>query len=150
MDKKIVNGTHYDLTTPNEVVELLEKLRTARTCVTISYGDSKSGKDWLEESDTVGRIGRSTGSQKIPLLVPKGADGGPALLDSCIVRIRNDKKVLWQHGTYHCPKLVVATGEYQEKPLEVLADGKIHARFKTLPKLKQWIKKLGVEVENVP
>ncbi|MBU0501432.1 MAG: hypothetical protein KJ867_15625 [Gammaproteobacteria bacterium] len=62
-------GTWYDPTTPEKVRKILETLRKRGEKVRIFYGDSESGRDWLEENDALGHIGRSTGTLKIPLLV---------------------------------------------------------------------------------
>ena len=48
----------------------------------------------------VGYIGRSTGTIKVPLLVPPGEIGGSALLDQCIIRIDTPRQVLYQHEQF--------------------------------------------------
>ncbi len=95
---------HWDTT--YEVAKLLCLYRQSKSEVRIFLGDKTTGLDWNEENDTTGRIGRSTGTMKIPLLIPKNDIGGPALSDDSIVKIVNvrTKEVLWQHPTYHCRK----------------------------------------------
>lgn len=87
------SGTAYHLETPGHLVELLERLRQNGTRITIDFGDVNTGKSWEEEYDITGRIGRSTGSIKIPLLVHNARSyGGGALLDHCILSIKHSNK----------------------------------------------------------
>jgi hypothetical protein len=99
---KVVNGTSYSVDTPQEVIDILEKYRGKRdTRIRVFYGDKNSGIDWNEENDTIGYIGRSTGTVKIPLLISKSnSSGGVALLDDYIVKITVDKVIVYLHPTY--------------------------------------------------
>ena len=93
---KIVNGTHYHESTPQDVIDVLERARQNNWRVRLHYGNSFTGQDWNEQYDICGRIGRSMGPVKVPLLVHNArSTGGPHLLDHCIVRIRFANK---QHG----------------------------------------------------
>lgn len=151
---KTVNGTSYDTRTPDEVINVLEKARQNRTRLHVSFGDSKSGRDWLEESDVYGVIGRSTGSVKIPLLIHNRRSlGGPGLLDHCIVRIRTSQggRILWEHPEYHHGDLEirqkaepVTLPDGRTLNVDVLRDGEIHASFETYGKARHWVRKLGV------
>jgi hypothetical protein len=99
---KIVNGTAYKIDTPEKVVSILENARNNRTRIRVFYGDSETGKDWMEEHDVIGYIGRSTGRIKIPLLIPNGrSSGGGGILDDCIVKITQNKEVVYQHYNYN-------------------------------------------------
>jgi hypothetical protein len=83
---KVKNGTYYNINTPDKVIDWLETSRERKQRIRIFYG--KSGKCWNEEFDTIGYIGRSTGTIKIPLLIKSSRSiGGGAILDDCIVRI---------------------------------------------------------------
>lgn len=170
---KIVSGTAYkqgmrlkgkeyqDEETPDEVVKILETARQSGAILRVFYGDTATGRDWLEENDVKGRIGRSTGRIKIPLLVAPRANGGPALLDNCIVKIMQGASMLYQHPSYYMPVLTLRTiksaitsTSAPAKPdedtrlyamgyrHEVQADGKAHARFKTLQAATRYIKKM--------
>jgi len=89
MKYKIVNGTSYRIDTPDDLCIILEGLRESQRRVTIDYGDVKTGESWGETYDISGRIGRSTGSRKIPLLIHNARSrGGGALSDNCILSIR--------------------------------------------------------------
>lgn len=83
---KVVNGTSYNLKTSDEVINLLERYRMSKERIRIFYG--RDGKCWNEEFDTIGRIGRSTGTYKIPLLIKSSRSlGGGSIIDNCIIRI---------------------------------------------------------------
>jgi len=83
---KVENGTSYHSDTPEEVIRILENSRNNGTRIRIFYGDNE--KCWNEEYGMIGRIGRSTGNVKIPLLIQNSRSmGGGAVLDNCIVRI---------------------------------------------------------------
>jgi hypothetical protein len=94
------------------------------------------GKSWLDEHGTEGRIGRSTGTVKIPLLVPPRHDGGPGLFDHCIVRLQVRRKphtVLWQHPNFHVPEITYGYDESNPllPPHVLYAGGEEHSRHKT-------------------
>lgn len=100
------NGTFYHEQTDEKVVQVLDRFMHDRdTRLRFCFGDADSGKDWEEDLDIIGYIGRSTGDIKIPILLhSKRSSGGGAILDHCIVKIEyaNKKKggVLYQHPTY--------------------------------------------------
>lgn len=82
----IVNGTTYSSNTPEAVWKVLEDCRHTRTRVRIYYG--KPDKLWGDSE--VGRVGRSTGTSKIPLICHNSRSfGGDAILDDCVVGIRH-------------------------------------------------------------
>ncbi len=61
---QVINGTYYDSRTPIEVINVLEKARLNRTRLHISLGDASTGRDWLEEFECFGFVGRSMGLLK--------------------------------------------------------------------------------------
>ena len=70
------------------------------------YGDTKTGTSWNEEYGIIGRIGRSAGSVKIPLLIANARSiGGGALLDDRIIHMVDvkTKKVLYTHELFKMP-----------------------------------------------
>ena len=151
---QVVNGTYYDVRTPIEVTKVLEKARLNRTRLHISLGDAVTGNDWIEEFECFGFIGRSTGSIKIPLILPLSRSiGGGAILDHCIVRIRHSSggKVLWSHPKYHHGKIEV---RQKEQPValedgrsllvDVLRDGQVQAAFETVDKAMRYVQRLGL------
>ena len=85
----VVNGTFYPAGTPYEVIRVLEQCRADRTRIVIDYGDPRTGKSWGEHPDRAGYVDRSTGTQKIPLLVyNRRAMGGGGILTTNILSIK--------------------------------------------------------------
>ncbi len=78
---KVVNGTFYPLGTPDEVIRVLERARENRVRLAIAYRS--------ESRPEYGRVGRSMGPVKIPLLSHNiRSHGGGGLLTNIIVEIR--------------------------------------------------------------
>ena len=105
-DYHIVNGTAYDLKTSKKVIDVLEMVRSRDIRVKVRYGDTETGRDYKQEYFVTGRIGRSTGKFKIPLMIyNKRSTGGVALMDQLIVKISYANKkeggVLYQHEKYY-------------------------------------------------
>lgn len=93
------DGTAYHHTTPQAVREVLSNaIRTGQRLV-ISYGDQATGKEWGDSY--AGRIGRSMGPVRVPLIIPNTrSHGGPAMLDHCAVRIvatPAPRRILYEH-----------------------------------------------------
>lgn len=156
---KVINGTSYDARTPEEVIRILEAARLNRTRLHISLGDTDNergniGFDWLEEFDSYGYIGRSMGPIKVPLLIANRRSlGGGAILDHCIVRIRENAggRVLYQHPAYHYGEIRIRRKtEPVELPdgrvltVDVVRDGVLHAAFESIEKARRWVRRLGV------
>ena len=151
---KHINGTSFDERTPDEVIRVLESARQNRTRLHISLGDTASGRDWLEEFETHGYVGRSMGPVKVPLLVANTRSlGGGSILAHCIVRIRTSAggRVLWQHPDYHHGTLEirqktepVTLPDGRTLTVDVLRDGELHASFEDMQKARRWVNKLGV------
>jgi len=90
---KIVDGTSYHVDTSPAVINALEYVRANNIRITIDYGDTKTGQSWHEEHDITGYVGRSTGQNKIPLLIyNKRSFGGGSILTHCILSIRYANK----------------------------------------------------------
>lgn len=126
---RLPSGTCYHAKTPKKVINLLEKLRKECAEVRIFYGDAETGQSWHDEFDVVGHIGRSTGTIKIPLLVPVGDSGGPGLLDHCIIRIDSRKGTLYQHKKFRVGDMTLSKTQDVKYPWEVFIDNVLHAQF---------------------
>lgn len=145
----LLNRTWFSLNTPQRVQEILEasRLNPDGQRLRLYYGDTETGRSWMDEHDMVGYIGRSGGMLKTPLLIHNHASrGGGAILTDCIVRIIDtaSKRDLYRHPTFSMPalfrrpvtdKAALAEG-YTD---EVTADGEVHARFKSVKKATDWI-----------
>lgn len=97
---RIVQETAYHADTPDRVILVLQQAWQCRTRIKITYGDLATGKVWGDRPVS-GRLGRSTGEIKVPLLLKNQSSvGGEALLDHCIVKIeyankKQGKAILW-------------------------------------------------------
>ena len=153
----VVNGTSYDSRTPQAVVNVLEAARIGGYRVRFHYGHTgdtdcngkpcERGRDWMEECDTEGRIGRSMGPIKIPILLHnRRSMGGGGILDACILRIVRAKggAVLYQSPDWKRPNLTVRP---TPRPLgsdyrwQVDRDGENQARFRTEVRAHQYVKR---------
>lgn len=104
----IVDGTHYHPGTSEEIIRILERARKTDMRIRVHYGDVKTGQDWGDIYHVAGRVSRSIGPVKVPLLIANATShGGDAMLDHCIVRIRyaNRKEGgdLYRHPNYTPP-----------------------------------------------
>jgi hypothetical protein len=129
-----VNGTFYQKGTPQAVINALENARNNKTRVKIFYGDPETGRDWHEEHDTTGTIGRSTGSIKIPLLISTSRSmGGGAILTKNIVKLRdtNTGRVLYQNEKYKQPSIEIVESDMDGYSHNLIIDGELYSRHKT-------------------
>ncbi len=139
-------GIWFDADTPPEVQYVLRQAIEKRWLVRLYYGD-ETGRSWMDEWDMLGRVGHSTGSLKVPLLVADGQDGGGAILTNRVIKIVRFVKtdsgyrsnVLYQQKNFHLPFMAIIEGENEKYDFSVTCDGKVYARFKTRVKAQQWI-----------
>ena len=98
------NGTSFVMGTDNKVMNIIQRAIYNRSRIRVFYGDKETGKDWLEAYDTIGRVGRSMGRIRVPILVKnKRSLVGAEIPTECIVKITIDKQVVYKHPKYHCP-----------------------------------------------
>lgn len=134
---KVVNGISYHENTPDAVIRVLENAMRTNKRIRIFYGDTETGRDWMEIYDTIGTIGRSCGQNKIPLLIKNSRSyGGVAILTHCIVKITIDKEVVYKHPKYYLPTMEIKEASNTLKAdgyfYSVFADGKNAYNCKTL------------------
>ncbi len=127
--------------TSSRVATLLNNLSMSQQRIRLVYGDTDTGKDWLEEYDVIGTIGRSTGIKQIPLLIKNSrSTGGGSILDDCILKIVDvkTKRVLYQAENYITPNFEIGfmaiTCQYS-----VSIGGKVQANFKTEKQAQKYI-----------
>lgn len=129
-------GLFFHPQTSMAVQTALANAFEGRQTVRLWYGDTVTGRAWAEEYDVLGKIGRSTGAIKVPLMVKAGEIGGPQLLDQCIVRIdivargKGASRTTYAHPSFHTGTWVVTPSDLPEYTTIVLNDGEVHARFK--------------------
>jgi len=149
------NGTCYSVLTPVRVVEILEKYRNGKTRIRVFYGDQETGRCWMEEYDTMGTIGRSTGRIKIPLLIKtKRSFGGVAILDSAIVKITVKipgvvtPQIVYQHPKFWQSELFLSSLKNTGTPelpwtvcqkVEPTGGMEVYAHFATKVKAERYI-----------
>ena len=132
---KVMNGTAFHTETPDEVCAILNSLLHTGHRVKIYLGDPETGRDWHEEYDTIGTIGRSTGTYKVPLLIHSiRSMGGGAILDHCIVKIKSmaTKRVLYQNPKYQAPNVEITPSDLDGYQYYTLINGELHGRHRSL------------------
>lgn len=132
----------YEPHTPDRVVNVLEDCITMHRYydrnrrVRLFYGDTESedfervhnrkpdpGHTWDDEFMVTGMVGKSTGVKPIPILLANSrSDGGPGILDGCIVRLIVDRMELYRHPNYHNDFDTASV-----KPSELADQGYTHA-----------------------
>lgn len=128
------DSTQFQSETPAAVRRALETCRKTQPVIRLWLGDPATGRSWLEEYDTIGRVGRSMGPVKVPLLVPEGEAGGGAISTDHVIRIRDEgtRKDLYRHPQFHLPELtVVADVFYASGTHAVLQEGKVYSRHRS-------------------
>ena len=138
---KEVNGTSYNVETDDKVIRVLEGARVTKKRLRIFLGDTDTGRDWMEENDTIGYIGRSSGSCKIPLLVKTSHSmGGGAILTHRIVRITEalGGRELYRHPKYYQHELFVPYETDVDDEYIVTTEDDVLACFKTREKALRW------------
>lgn len=137
----LTRQTYFDPGTDPKVVAVLESRRQTGGKVRLVLGDTRTGKPWLNEFDVVGKIGRSGGSLKVPLLVEEGESGGGAILTACVLNIIDWKsgRTLYRHPAYREPDLSLQPSDTPERPWAVIHLNEVIARFKDMGKACAYI-----------
>lgn len=137
------SDTYYSEGTKNEVIDILERARYRGQRVKLYYGDIETGRNWNEEHDTIGTIGRSTGKVKIPLLIAtKRSTVGGAILTDCIIAIKEGKNVLYKAENFKEDVYTIVPSDMQGYEVNTLINGGLYGRHKTETSAKRLINKL--------
>ena len=128
--------TWYIPGTPPNVINILEAYRSNKRLIRLFFGDGQTGRDYCEEWDVVGTIGRSAGSMKTPLLMADSSEGGGAISTNAIVRMMDvaSNRELYRHPEYKVPQIRIEAGsdpELPQYPFVAYRDDDLVARFKT-------------------
>jgi hypothetical protein len=139
-DVRDPSGFYFRDTTPQRVKTWIVQAWRDKYQVRLFLGDKETGRDWMEEHDVTGKIGRSTGWLKTALLIVKPSDhGGGAILADSIVRMLVKGAEVYRHKHYHCPGMVIVReGKHASCPIAVEVKGEVHARFSTMEKAQRW------------
>lgn len=137
----LTKQTYFDPGTDPKAAAVLESRRQTGGKVQLVLGDTRSGEAWLNEYDVVGKIGRSSGSLKVPLLVEDGETGGGAILTACVLHIIDWKsgRTLYRHPAYREPDLSLQPSDIPERPWAVIHLNEVIARFKDMGKACAYI-----------
>ena len=127
-------GTFYSTSTPNELIEVLERISKGRMRCKFYYGDIETGRDYAEESDKIGTIGRSTGEIKIPLFIATPRSRGGGQLFENIVMIKDiNRRIIYKNPKYNSPALEITPSDMPEKGYthNLKVNGEIYSRHKS-------------------
>lgn len=141
---KVIGGTSYHEQTPDSCCKALERARKEDLRVKLYQGDVETGRLWAEEWDTIGYIGRSTGTNKIPLLLAgKLSHGGGGLLDHCLLAVKDMEtgKYLYKSKLFTPPVVQIVESKEPGYKYSSLFNGELHGNHKTLDDAQQtkWI-----------
>jgi hypothetical protein len=125
-------GTFYHHDTPHEVRAILDTAIANRSRLRLWYGDTETGKQWNDEYDMLGYIGRSTGRIKIPLIIANSRSmGGPGILDNCIIAIATRPGVFaYKHPTLDLGKWTTGPAQSEGYLEASFKDGELIGQFK--------------------
>lgn len=137
------NTTFFSFGTPLEVRRVLENCREHGNRIRIWYGNALTGESTLDEFDIQGRVGRSTGLTKVPLLLRNAtSSGGGSILTSIVVRIDDisSRQTLYKHPLFNLPGMSVTArrdnGGYDVVNPDSL---EVFAQFPSPEKAQNWI-----------
>ncbi len=103
-------------------------------------GNADTGEDWLDDFEVVGRIGRSMGPMRVPLLIEDGECGGGSLITNSVLRIQrlSDGKDLYRHPAYKTPEIELCSSKEKGYVADAVWDGRTEASFKTWEEAERW------------
>ena len=132
----LTRTTYFDPGTDAKAARVLESCRTHERKVRLILGDTSTGEPWLEEHDVIGRIGRSTGSLKVPLLIEPGEHGGSAILCACLLVIVDWESgdFLYRHAAYREADLSIKPSGDADRSWNVLRREEVVASFRDIGK----------------
>jgi hypothetical protein len=94
-------GVYFSEGTPLKLADKLLELKESKERVVFDFGDPQTGKSWNEVYDISGRIGKSTGTKPILLLIHNSRSmGGGALMTDKVLTIKTSrgKTLIYKHG----------------------------------------------------
>lgn len=154
---------HFSLGTPPEVIKALTSALYLGNQVHVANGDTKTGRDELNEHGNTGRVAIARGEYNYPIIMGRGQQGEWIHTPS-VVRIRDlvngfdqYRHPEYNHGTitlHHAPADTwggtVPPNIAAQQPYTIHRDGQPHARFRTERAARMWAKRLGLTVTPTP
>lgn len=146
-----VNGVYYHKGTPDAVVSALEWARRNRVRIGLRLGDPETGRDWNEEFEVEGYVGRTCGPLVVPLLVNNSrSSGGGPILTANVLRIvfstTNGPKVLYEAENYQAPRFTIGPAHETSRAEGYVEggyiNGELHAQFKKPGQAARWVAKM--------
>lgn len=134
-------GTFFNPGTDIKVARALERCRINELKVRLISGNPNTGEPWLDEYGVVGKVGRTTGMLKCPILVEEDEGGGLIIPSDCLLALIDWQtgKYLYRHPLYRAPELIVHQQKDKRLPWEVLHRNQVIARFKDIGKAGAYI-----------
>jgi hypothetical protein len=129
------SNTSYHNETPDDLINVLERIRYRGQRVKFCYGDTNTGKSWNEENNIIGTIGRSTGTIKIPLLIATSrSHGGGSILTNCILKITETGTgvVLYQHPKFQQTVIKIVPSDLPEYQFNTMVNGSLYGHHHSL------------------
>lgn len=153
--------TWFTEDTPAKVRWEIERYRKSGEAIRVFYGDVVTGRSWMDEYDVIGRVGRSAGPMKSPLLVAEGEYAGGCLLTDCIIRLIDVKtgEDVYRHPKFHVPEMELRKLDgdlllqgYTHGLWVKAKDGQFanHANFKSIGEAGHWIAFITGESRDLP
>lgn len=150
--------TWYRAGTPKKVASILEAARSSYsdngnhgTILRLFYGDPETGRDWCEEFETIGFIGRSMGPMRVPLIlepilddvrnITSGSFGGAINTSNVlgIIDVRRAEEV-FRAKNYQLPQFAITLNEGSTQDhVAVTRDADTVASFADHESAAQWI-----------
>lgn len=138
MKTKVFKGLYFDDAADDEVIKAIYIAQMNRDKVKIYWGDTETGIPWAEEHDTIGKIGKSTGTKPIALLVPANSYGGQYISGKnilAIVTYPDRKYTLYKHPSFRKPIVEIKENDDPATmityPFITLYNGELHGRHQS-------------------
>jgi hypothetical protein len=133
--------TYFGPRCSDELASALEACRHSGSKVRLVLGDPRTGDTSFDEDGVVGRIGRSCGALRVPLLVEGGqAFGSPIICDRVLAILDWETGLpLYRHTSYRPPELRLAFCEHEARPWSVTHKDRTIARFADIGKAGAYI-----------
>ena len=150
--------TWYRAGTPKKVAAILEAARSSfsdnrhqGTILRLFYGDPETGRDWCEEFESTGFIGRSMGPMRVPLIMEPLLDDvrditssncGGSINTANILRIIDVRRAeeVYRAKNYVLPQFAIEVKEgAATHPVVVTRENKPVSAFENHEQAAQWI-----------